>query len=933
MMNRYDLNGLWDFQFDSALNGEAFGIYSPDYKFSDTMRLPSTTAIEKKGSESIQPEIWHLTEVYPFSGAVWFSKKVKISVDDINRPLYLYMDRTRMTRLWIDGIFVGENNSLCTPHLYDITQYVRNEEFHLCIEVRNTGYPTGGGHMTSPDTQTNWIGITGDFYIFSSACVEIKSVKTYPDIEKKSVRLKLEIDNHLDNDVCDTINFTANAEDINGLIGKEEIRFSQRLDIKKGISTFEINMPMGDDTELWSEHNPVVYKLNVTLGNDSYDTVFGMRSFKGKGLSFEINGRKTFLRGKHDGMLFPLTGAAPTEVDEWARILETAKSYGINHYRYHTCCPPSAAFEAADIVGIYMEPQLPFWGTLADENDESFQEQKAEQEYLISEGERILEAYGNHPSFCMMSLGNELWGSEKRMAEIIRRYKKLDGRHLYTQGSNNYQWCPKILPEDDYFVGVRLDINRQIRGSYAQCDAPLGFIQTCRPSTSHTYDSAILPTSVGHAHAQSGEIEIQYGTGVKKVTSESTANMLIPNIPVVTHEIGQYGMYPNFNEIAKYTGVTRAENFKVFRNRLEKAGMSDIADKFFKCSGMLAVSCYKEELEAALRSENAAGYQILDIQDFNGQGTALVGILDSFMESKGLITDEQWREFCSDAVIMAHFDKFNFRGKEHFKADISLAWYREYDLKDKLVSWRVLCKNDVITNGIITVDRISAGLNRIGSISFSMPDAGCTTKLTLELKLKNENVINHYPLWVYPEYDISVLSEDKIERNGRTVYITEDFENAKALLAEDKKVLLLCGELPDGKKIKGAYCTDFWNFPMFKSISESMGRPIPTGTMGLVIDNEHPSIAAFATDSYTTQQWFDIIENADCAILDGTDIKPIIQMIDNVERNHRLGILFETHELGGKLLVCTSRLLDIPRRVEVNAFAKSIIDYVLSDIF
>ena len=106
---------------------------------------------------------------------------------------------------------------------------------------------------------------------------------------------------------------------------------------------------------------------------------------------------------------------------------------------------------------------------------------------------------------------------------------------------------------------------------------------------------------------------------------------MIPHIPVVSHEIGQYEVYPNFHEIEKYTGVLKARNFEVFRDRLKETGMLDWADDFFYTSGKLSVQCYKEELEAAARTKRLAGYQILDIQDFSGQGTALVGILDALI--------------------------------------------------------------------------------------------------------------------------------------------------------------------------------------------------------------------------------------------------------------------------------------------------------------
>ena len=168
-----------------------------------------------------------------------------------------------------------------------------------------------------------------------------------------------------------------------------------------------------------------------------------MREFSTEGMEFRINEKPVFLRGKHDGMVFPLTGAAPTDTESWIKTLKTAKDYGINHYRFHTCCPPDAAFTAADLLGIYMEPELPFWGTIHAENEEGFN--KEEQEYLISEGYRILESFGNHPSFVMFSLGNELWGSPERMNLILKNYKEFDSSRLYTIGSNNFQFYPTIV--------------------------------------------------------------------------------------------------------------------------------------------------------------------------------------------------------------------------------------------------------------------------------------------------------------------------------------------------------------------------------------------------------------------------------------------------------------------------------------------------------
>ena len=55
------------------------------------------------------------------------------------------------------------------------------------------------------------------------------------------------------------------------------------------------------------------------------------------------------------------------------------------------------------MLGIYMEPQLPFWGTIQAPGEEGFNEE--EQNFLIAEGFRMLDAFGSHPSYCMMSAG------------------------------------------------------------------------------------------------------------------------------------------------------------------------------------------------------------------------------------------------------------------------------------------------------------------------------------------------------------------------------------------------------------------------------------------------------------------------------------------------------------------------------------------------
>lgn len=929
------LQGTWHFELDQEKTGIENAFYQKD--FSDTISLPGTTSMAQKGAYSDKKETGTLTDPYLFEGYAWYSKEISLTEDDLAGPVLLYLERTRMTKVWVDDRLAGSFDSLNTPHEYDLTSYITKKDFRLTILVSNVDYPTKGGHLTSPDTQTNWNGILGEIALHIYEPVYISRIKTFPDADKKEVTLELFTVNTTNSPVSLPVEITAQLMDINGDTGKSAAPAVFPVDFPSGNSTASVTYSLGNDAVMWSEYSPVVYHVTAALDHseEKTETTFGLRKFSTTETEFLINGRPTFLRGKHDGLIFPLTAAVPTSVEEWIRIMKISKSYGINHYRFHTCCPPDAAFTAADLLGIYMEPQLPFWGTMTAPGEEGHNEE--EQNYLIQEGYRMMDTFGNHASYCMMSLGNELWGSKERISEIISGYKKVDTRHLYTQGSNNFQHTPVILPEEDFFVGVRFSKNRLFRGSYGMCDAPLGHVQVDEPSTMKNYDDVIQPADTGdNGNDGAEEIEIQYGTGVKKVKAAETDGILVPHIPVVSHEIGQYCVYPDFHEIDKYTGVLKARNFEVFRDRLEEKGMLDLADDLFYNSGKLSVQCYKEELEAAARTSLLAGYQILDIQDFSGQGTALVGILDAFMDNKGLVTTEEWAGFCSDAILMAQFEKYVWTAGETFQASLAIRYYNPAPLAGKTLHYAMTSPEGVIAEGDIALTEDIIGLKQLGDISFPMPDQKEPVHCNLLLTIDNTSIRNQYELYLYPVISDSVdLSQVATVGSGdNIVYLTADFAQAKSLLADGRRVLYLPAEVADS--LEGFYCTDFWCYPMFRDICEWMKKPVAVGTMGLLIQNEHPALKEFPSHTYATPQWYQLVSHSDCAILDDTTDKsyrPIVQMMDNFERNHKLGILFEGQVGKGKLMVCTSRLSEIPERSEVKQFTKSLLEYVTSDAF
>lgn len=913
MLFTIDLSGGWALCCDPAPCTHT----APPAVFPETMQLPGTTAQQRIGTPNTARETGYLTEVYPFKGQIWLKKTVSIPAEALSRHICLSLERTRLTELWVNGKKMGSRDSLCTPHCYDISA-VAEENTELVICVKNTDYPTGGGHMTSPDTQTNWIGITGALKLTISAHTRLSDLRAYPDAALKRVTVTGRLHNALQAD-C---HIQAETYDHSGKTASLAVLSHMTLRARRN-GDFSVTLPM-PDAPLWSEYNPVCIRLTLTLpeSGDSETLCFGMRDFRAAGDHFEINGLPTMLRGKHDGLVFPIEGAAPTDTESWMRIFAIAKDWGINHYRFHTCCPPEACFEAADRMGIYMEPELPFWGTVHATDDKDYRAE--EQAYLIQEGLRIADAYGNHPSFCMFSLGNELWGSPERLNDILATLRENDCRPLYTQGSNNFQHMPLKVPNEDFWTGVRLGWGKLIRGSYATCDAPIGLIQTAAPSAAWDYEALLAPQTVSESDAEGGEteIEIQYGTGVKKVRAAKTDGFC-PDIPVVTHEIGQYAVYPDFSEIDKYTGVLQARNFEIFRERLAAAGMLAQAEDFFRCSGRLSRDCYKMEIEAAMRSAHIAGFQLLDLQDFPGQGTALVGMLNALMENKGFIQPEEWRGFCGDCVPLARFDSYVWTAGEEIRIGLGVRNHRPH-MQTQTLHMTLTCGDRLLAEATAELPAAAVGYCDLGGVGFTLsPDA--VGKAVLTLSLTEAGITNRYDITVLPPA-APVIPQD-------SVAIVHTMQDALPLLRENKAVLLLPETVSE--HIKGFYCTDFWCYPMFRSISESMNKEVPVGTMGLCIQAEHPIAKALFSDDYTTPQWYVPVSHADCAILDEAPegYRPIVQMIDNFERNHRLGLIFEAKVNGGRLLVSTIRTAECPDDPSMSRLAQALMDYAASPAF
>jgi hypothetical protein len=883
-----DLSGAWKIAIGKPAP-DSDGKDLPAINFPETIQLPGTTETRGLGAGNPKSDTGRLTRIRYFEGPAWYRREVEIPPAWAGRKISLYLERTKYTCVWLDGKPCGSNTLCCSAQIYDLSAFAAPGRHVLTILVdnRRSRHPILGGHQFSDDTQGNWNGILGRIELRSAGVIRIDDVQVYPGAGRRSVRVKVSVENDTGKPVSGVIGLS--AESLNEPTGTPRhvpTPVHSDCTASSGASTVELPWDLGAQAHLWDEFSPVLYRLTVNFSasgeSSSRQVVFGLREFAHKDGQFTINGRPTFLRGKHDACVFPLTGHPPMDADGWLKYLGVCKEYGVNHIRCHTWIPPDAAFEAADRLGMYLQPELPFWG--------GFNSWAAAA--LLPEAACALRQYGNHPSFVMMSLGNELGGDRSAMAEMVRELRAIDSRHLYAQGSNNFFSKPQLNEGDDFWSSVRIrtaDGLHNARASFATVDRADGTVQIGPASTRNDF---------------------------------SKANRGIP-IPVVGHETGQYTVYPDFSEIAKYTGVSRARNLEGFGRNLEERGMLDQADAFFKASGALAAICYREEIESALRTPGWGGFQILDLQDFPGQGTALVGILNSFMESKGFVAPEEWRQSCAPVVVLARFDKYTWEEGETFGADIDLAHYGPADFDAVEAGWQIgTSEGSAIASGTLApVSAKQGNVRRLGAVGLTIPKGRYPGRFDFRILVKAGGCTyqNSYPLWIYPS------RHETEPPAGVTVARTYD-EQTRRVLAGGGRVLIIAADGSITNTVGGGFATDFWCWPMFHN------KP---GTMGLLCDPAHPALAGFPTETHSNWQWFNLAVGSAPVILDGvpSGCRPIVQVIDNLGRNHRLGLVFETRVGAGRLLVCACDLMKLADKPEARQLKDSLISYAGSEKF
>lgn len=819
-----------------------------------------------------------LTPAKYYVGRAWYQKEINITPEWKDKSARLFLERVHIqARIWVDGIEAGKNNSLSVPHEFDLGKLTAGKHtITICIDNRIRDMNVGpDSHSVSDHTQGNWNGITGKMYVEAVPDIRVEQVEVYPDIQQKQARLKIFVLNSGSKETRAII--TASAESFNTAVLHNTREVFDNIPVKPGDTVMvELILPMTDNMVTWNEFDPALYRLTVKAEANGMihakKQQFGMREFTIRGTQFLVNGRPVFLRGTLNNCEFPLTGYPSMDLTAWEKIFKTAKSYGLNHMRFHSWCPPEAAFIAADKTGFYLQPEAPTWpnhGTSV--GDGRFIDQ-----YIYEETNRMVKAYGNYASFCMLAAGNEPAGKNqaKYLADFVNYWKAKDKRRVYTGASVAMSW--PLVPENQYMVKSG---PRGLRWNNAE------------------------PESISNYHA-----------AVKDFS-----------VPYVTHEMGQWCVFPNFDEIKKYTGVYRAKNFELFKQDLEDHGMGEQARDFFMASGKLQALCYKAEIEKDLRTPGLAGFQLLGLQDFPGQGTALVGMLDAFWDDKGYINARQFSRFCSATVPLALLPKFVFTNNETLEANVELFHFGKVELKNVALNWTVKnSRGDIVKNGNFAPQTYTIGANQpVGKISFPLNDIPIAGQYKLEVAFDKLPIANDWDFWVYPAQHAGSGSDDF------NYYYCNSFDTkAEETLNNGGMVFLnAAGKVVKGKEIAIHFTPVFWNTSWFKMR--------PPHVTGMVIQSKHPALAEFPTADHSNYQWWSIVNKAQVMHLEDfpKGFKPLVQPIDTWFMNRKLGLIFEAKAGNGRLIVTSADLSDTSSFAASRQLYHSIKKYMLSGKF
>lgn len=921
--NPIPLDGYWRFDLDPADAGVVQQWFNRQLR--GYIRLPGILQAQNFGNDistdtpwvlSLYDRYWYLREDYkaytergrvkvPFLsqpprhylGAAWYQRDIDIPRYTQGRRILLTLERPHwQTTVWIDERLVGSQNSLVAPHVYDLGLLALGRH-RLTIRVDNRmAMPyRPDAHSVSDSLGASWNGIAGKIQLEDEGRVWIDDAQVFPNLAHHSMLIRVKIGNATGRSGQATL--TAIWPDI----AVVPVTWDENG------GSVDIEVMLRPDVETWDEFHPKRLPLKLWLKGadvEEYkDLTVGLRDFHAEGNQFILNGRPINFRGTHNGGDFPLTGYPPTDVKSWKDLFELCKKWGLNHMRFHSWCPPEAAFEAADQVGFYLQPEPGMWNEISPGTPM--------ERILYEETERMIRAYGNHPSFMLLSASNEPKGHwQESLSKWVAFFRARDPRRLYASGTGHTErQLEDITKGTDYLAIQR--INQKL------------------------------------LRRESGWFGADFADSLTDI-----------NIPVISHEVGQWVAYPDYDiikDFKEFKSYLQPGNYEIFRDSMVRHGLFEKNKAFAEASGRFQFDCYKEEIEANLRTPGLGGFQLLDLHDYLGQGTAFVGLLDAFWRPKSYVKADDFKEFCNSTVPLARLPKRVYSTSETLVADVELAHFGAEPMENAKVVWRIGDGDHPFAQGEfepttypigknIRVGRISVDLAKIKApgerkLTVTVAPATMIDSLTEKIRPSPDAIKgvtyfeNSWTFTVYPQNvpDDFPGTADCPPSRSRDIFVTRSWDEAEKKLAQGGKVLFVPNTTDlDWTSPPLDIVPVFWNRQMTPAWSRMLGLSMDmTGSKGYALMN-------FPTAPYFDWRWASLLLNVRAINLDRLPplLEPTVWAIDDWNRNYKLGVIFECAVGDGKLLVSA---IDVSRPNIANPVARqlrySLFNYMSSDCF
>ncbi|MBD8068706.1 glycoside hydrolase family 2 protein [Bacillus sp. PS06] len=901
---KLSLNGEWYFTLDPNNKYKAESVIGSSTKA--TINVPGSWEEQGFGEPSTHNPIGTWKKLREYVGSAWYERDLLIPEELENQSIKLVISGVRwITKVWVNGQFVGEGESLVSDHVFDVTEFVQiGQTNKMVIYVNNDMiYPLHDSHIHSYHTATNWGGITGGVYLEASPKIGIQDIKFYPRLEEKYMDVHVSIKN-------------SHLLHSNGFLSIQIVDQDLELisDVKALIVSDQVHVAIDlpDDMIYWDDHNPYLYQMSASIVQsaviDQQTRKVGIREIKADGKQILLNGVPKFLRGYVDCCIFPQTGYPSWNKEDYLKQFQTVKEYGFNHVRLHGWTPPKPFWEAADEEGMLVQTELPHWSKMY--TNRAVEPISEVHEFLSRELERVIETLNEHPSFVLLSLGNELIGQQGHPAlnEQVRTCRMLDSTRLYTDNTG-FGRLPAHDREGDFYVPT-LNAHPPLTNNYA--------------GTPNTYEDYNV------------------------ITMQSDR-------PIIAHEHGQFTMYVRPQEAEKYQGVLRPHWLETTLKTLEKKGQLERIDEYIEASGTLQARAYKENIERARRTAGLSGIQLLDIRDFPGQGHATTGVLDAFWDSKGTITPEQFKGFNDEVVIlMRSINRTHYAG-EKLRVTIDVSNFSQDSFKDSELIWELKSNQQILSSDMIRVTEITPGdVSSLAVLAIDTPANGShPLNLTVKLVGTNKVFTNDWEFWTYERptlhkdveriwTDVGSLGNSLFgaKYTGKIGFDGFSYKEEKEIdlaisdhlstellqyLLDGGKAWIMAEEGNQFDEVKTRFLPIFWNYIWFPS---QIGT-----TMGTII-HDHPSLKNVPHDGRSNWNWFHLVDRATAINLETVpQIKPIVEVIDNHNRGKHLAYSFETKVGAGKLYVTTFNIVKNLKRPEVEFMLHDNIQYLLSEEF